>query len=176
MLSTHALYSFNVEVPSKIALLAGADSPSKFLWFKIDLPLTSYFFYFFHFSWLSLFPHRPPRAFFFLLLSWKAFRLPLLLSFPSFFLYFQCFSGFFPFFFWKSGTTKERLFCFVSGSLFFCLKRKREKKQRGTGLMSCPLCFWKAEKGAFCSRWDNEDDAVWMGTKQSGIIQSLILL
>ena len=43
-----------VKVPSKIALLAGADSPSKFLWFKIDLPLTSYFFYFFHFSWLSL--------------------------------------------------------------------------------------------------------------------------
>lgn len=102
--------------------------------------------------------------FFFLLLSWKAFRLPLLLSFPSFFLYFQCFSGFFPFFFWKSGTTKERLFCFVSGSLFFCLKRKREKKQRGTGLMSCPLCFWKAEKGAFCSRWDDENDAVGMGT------------
>ena len=33
MLSTHALYSFNVEVPSKIAILAGADSPLKFLYF-----------------------------------------------------------------------------------------------------------------------------------------------
>ena len=30
--------------------------------------------------------------------------------------------------------------------------------------MSCPLCFWKAEKGAFCSRWDDKNDAVGMGT------------
>lgn len=52
MLSTHALYSFNVEVPSKIAILAGADSPLKFLYFPSSFlegfpPSSSFVFSFF---------------------------------------------------------------------------------------------------------------------------------
>ena len=118
----------------------------------------------FTFSWLSLFPHRPPRAVLFPSSFLEGFP-------PSSSFVFSFFFPLFPMLFWllsffllKIRNDEKRLFCFVSVSLFFWLKRKREKKQRGTGLMSCPLCFWKAEKGAFCSRWDDENDAVGMGT------------
>ena len=49
-------------------------------------------------------------------------------------------------------------------------KKKKKGEKRGKEREK------KAEKGAFCSRWDDENDAVGMGTKQSEIIQSLILL
>lgn len=147
MLSTHALYSFNVEVPSKIALLAGADSPSKFLWFKIDLPLTSYFFYFFHFSWLSLFPHRPPRAVLFPSSFLEGFP-------PSSSFVFSFFFPLFPMLFWllsffllkiRNDERKTFLLRFRFSFLLF-EKKERKKAERDRAYVLSPLLL-KGGKG-----------------------------
>ena len=136
-----------VEVPSKIALLAGADSPSKFLWFKIDLPLTSYFFYFFHFSWLSLFPHRPPRAVLFPSSFLEGFP-------PSSSFVFSFFFPLFPMLFWllsffllkiRNDERKTFLLRFRFSFLLF-EKKERKKAERDRAYVLSPLLL-KGGKG-----------------------------
>ena len=118
-----------IEVPSKIVILAGADSPLKFLYFPS--------------SFLEGFP--PSSSF----------------GFSFFFSLFTIVFRLLSFFLLKIRNDEKKTFL-LRFSFSFLLVEKKERK--------------KAEKGAFCSRWDDENDAVGMGTKQSGIIQSLILL
>ena len=147
MLSTHALYSFNVEVPSKIALLAGADSPSKFLWFKIDLPLTSYFFYFFHF-FLTFPLSAPPStggsfSFFFpgRLSAFLFFCLFLLFSFIS-----NAFLASFLFSF-ENQERRKKDFSASFPVLFSSVWKEREKKSReGQGLCPVPSAFERRKR------------------------------
>ena len=113
----------------------------------LDLPLTSYFFYFFHFSWLSLFPHRPPRAVLFPSSFLEGFP-------PSSSFVFSFFFPLFPMLFWllsffllkiRNDERKTFLLRFRFSFLLF-EKKERKKAERDRAYVLSPLLL-KGGKG-----------------------------
>ena len=136
-----------VKVPSKIALLAGADSPSKCLWSKIILKISSYFFYFFPFSWLSLFPHRPPRAVLFPSSFLEGFPPSSSFVFSFFFPLFTIVFRLLSFFLLKIRNDEKKTFLLrFSFSFLLVEKKERKKAERDRAYVLSPLLL-KGGKG-----------------------------